>query len=119
AAFVGKRRIEAAGQTESIGGFLREPPGVFAACPIVVVGTSEPIHRGDIHSVTPHIFKRAVVSAVTADFCVAMTFAADEVKGLTLVINAEAAGELDFGPFFYGGVRGFGVGDWNFFGWRK
>ena len=87
AALVGIGRIERAGQAEGVGGFLREPPGVFAVAAVVVIAAAEPIHAGDVDGVAPHVFERAVVAAVAADFGVAVEFAADDLQ----VLAADAA----------------------------
>src|SRR6185436_7435633 len=74
-AFVSEWRIEPAGQTESIGRLLCEPPSVFASRAIVMVRAAQPVHVSDINSVPPHIFERAIIAPISADFGVPMKFA--------------------------------------------
>jgi len=44
----------------------------IAASAVVVISAAEPVHRGHVDGVTPHVFERAVVAAVAADLGVAV-----------------------------------------------
>ena len=79
AALVAERRIKAARQAERIRGFLRQPPGIFAAPAIVVVTATQPVHPRHVNRVAPHVFQRTVATTITANLCVPVKFAADDL----------------------------------------
>jgi hypothetical protein len=79
-----------------------------------MIGAAEPIHVGNIDGIAPHIFERAVVAAVAADFSVAMKLAAHQVERLAKIIDFPLAAALHFSPFFGRGFGGMRIGDGHF-----
>src|SRR5206468_8631006 len=86
APLVGIGRIERAGQAECVGRLLRQPPGVFAMAAVVVITAAEPVHRGDVDGVAPHVFERTIIAAVAADLRMAMELTTDDLQ----VLSADA-----------------------------
>src|SRR5882724_615002 len=97
-------RVELAGQAKSGGRFLRQPPGILAVAAVAVIAAAAPIHGGDVDRVAPHVFERAVVSAVAADLSVAVELAADDPQLLAAHTRPIVADAFDLGALL---ARGF------------
>ena len=79
-----------------------------------MIAAAEPIHRGHIDRIPPHVLERSVVAAIATDLGVTMKFAAYDLQWLALVIDFVIAATGDLGSFFHRGVGCFLGRLWRF-----
>ena len=71
---------EFTGRVEDVGELLADPPGVFAAGPVIVIATAHPIERSGIQDVAVLIQDRAVVTAIHGDLAMAVKLPAHDLE---------------------------------------
>ena len=62
-----------------VGKLLRQPPRVFAACPVVVIGVADPVQGCRIDGIAEHVFERAVRAAVPGNLRVTVELTAQQL----------------------------------------